>query len=68
MMGWVGMALTIAGLFLNARSNRWCWYVWLVSNGAWVTYGIQTKQASIILSQVVYFGFNVYGLVKWRNK
>lgn len=63
-MDYLSLFLSVFGLFLNARSNWWCWPVWVVGNVTWTIYAIQTRQLSIFLLQLAYFGVNVYG---WRN-
>jgi len=68
-LGWGASVLSIFGIYLNARKNIWCWYVWLVSNVGWLIYYLDKKDLPAIVLWIAFACFNVYGLIMWkRNK
>ncbi len=64
MIGWIATALSLFGIFLNAKGILWCWPVWLASNVFWLALGVSYGDPSMIASQFCFAGLNVYG---WRN-
>jgi hypothetical protein len=67
-IGYVGMLLAVIGTFINARANRNCFYVWMVSNAIFVVLSYQAAQ----WPQVGLFGYNFatcfLGLRNWKKK
>ena len=49
LLGWVASILSIFGIYLNAKKNIWCWYVWLVSNVGWLIYYLDKKDLPAIV-------------------
>jgi nicotinamide riboside transporter PnuC len=69
MIGWLGFALSLTGVYLNANKNSWCWVVWIISNILWIIYAFTTQPIAIplITAQSVYLVSNFYGIKKWRK-
>jgi len=70
-MGWTwGVAFfSIVGTIANIKKQRWCFLVWLGTNGAWLIYSLVTQQYSRAVLDLIYLGLAVYGLVEWgRNR
>jgi len=60
--------LSIVGTILNIRKNRWCFIVWIATNGFWCVYNfrvLHSYQQGVIF--LVYAGLAVWGLIKWKN-
>jgi nicotinamide riboside transporter PnuC len=68
LVGWLASILSIFGVFLNARKNIWCWYIWIVSNIIWLIYYYDKKDFPAIVLWVAFTGFNVYGLIMWKKE
>ena len=64
-MDWIGLVLQVIGMVLNAKKNIMVWPCWILSNVAFGIYASQTNQASIVILNVIFFAFNVYGLWSW---
>ena len=67
LLGWVASILSIFGIYLNAKKNIWCWYVWLVSNVGWLIYYLDKKDLPAIVLWIAFACFNVYGLIMWKR-
>jgi hypothetical protein len=48
---WTIFAVTMLGVVLNIKKNRWCFPVWLVANVAWL---IINLEAGIIQGAITY--------------
>ena len=68
-MSWTwGVAIfSLIGTVANIKKKRWCFVIWLFTNGAWCAYSIITGQYSRALLDFVYLGFAVYGLIEWSR-
>lgn len=66
-LGYAAAAVSLIGIFLNAKKLMACWPIWLVSNVMWITYsGIEGDVPSIVL-WITFSIFNVYGWIKWKQ-
>jgi nicotinamide riboside transporter PnuC len=67
-IGYVGMLLAVIGTFFNARANRVCFYIWMVSNIIFVVLSVQAAQ----WPQVGLFTYNFatcfLGLRNWKKE
>lgn len=68
MMGWVANALFLFGSYRIALKDRrgflWC----MVGNVAYLTLGILTGLASVIILNLGMFSLNVFSYYKWGTK
>lgn len=64
-IGYIGMLLAMIGTFINAKGNRNCFYLWMVSNAVFVVLSYLAAQ----WPQVGLFTYNFatcfIGLRKW---
>lgn len=68
MLSWFAMFFSLAGVYLNAKKRRVSWLVWLVANASWATVGYRIHDYPMMLVQIIYFGFGIYGWFQWREK
>lgn len=69
--GWVGSLTGLLGAILlaaNASWSRWGWAAFLVSNVAWISFGVQTRTWSLVLMQAGFMATSMTGLYRWFNK
>ena len=66
-LGFFAFILTAIGGYLSAKKNNFCWYLWLASNVIWSYYALRPYQPMLLAEQFVFFGLNVYGIVKWKK-
>gem|GEM_PF-864640 len=63
---WILALFSITGTVLNIQRNRWCFVIWIVTNGCWCVYNLWVlhsyQQGAIFL---VYAGLAVWGVVRW---
>ena len=66
-LGWLVTVASIAGVVLNIKRRRECFYIWAGTNAFWAvldfTQGIYSQAAL----QAVYFGLAIWGLIEWRR-
>ncbi len=64
---WVLAVLSLAGVILNVRKDKRCFYLWGVANVGWVLINLRAgipAQAALFL---IYFGLSVWGFFDWRR-
>lgn len=54
-VGWIFTVMAIAGTVINARGNRACFYIWIVSNTGFVVINVLSKG----YAQAALFTFNL---------
>ena len=65
---WAGCATGAAGsllLALNNKNSGWGFVLFLVSNGFWVAFGIQTGAPGLIATQVIFTATSLLGVYRW---
>jgi nicotinamide riboside transporter PnuC len=67
-MTWIVTVLSIAGVILNIRKNRFCFWIWAITNGAWCVVDFYHGLYSQAFLFLVYFGLALYGIWEWRKK
>lgn len=68
-IGYLAFVLNVVGNLLLAHRNIGGWVVRLVTNVLWVAYALQVSDGGpVALNHVVFFGINVYGFWKWRQR
>lgn len=65
---WAGCATGVAGallLALNTKYSGWGFVLFLISNGFWTAFGIQTNAPGLITTQVIFTATSVLGIYRW---
>ena len=65
---WAGCATGVAGallLALNTKNSGWGFVLFLISNGFWTAYGIQTGAPGLVATQVIFTATSVLGIYRW---
>lgn len=65
---WAGCATGVAGallLALNTKHSGWGFVAFLISNGFWTAYGIQTDAPGLITTQVIFTATSLLGIYRW---
>ena len=57
---------SIIGTIANIYKKRWCFIIWLFTNGFWCIYDISIGAYSQAFLFAVYFALAIHGLIKWR--
>ena len=71
LLEWIGAIGGAAGALLLAFNNRWSGYgfvLFLVSNAAWMTYGVKTNTLGMVTMQIVCTGTSLLGIWRWLVK
>lgn len=64
---WLATAMSIWGAILNAQLNIWGFYVFMVGNVFWVSFSIKHKHWGLLMTQIVFFALNIYGVYIWAS-
>lgn len=69
MVSWFALALSLAGIFLNAKKLTLCWPVWILSNILWIIHVSTQPQIDWpnLILWIVFAGSNVYGWYEWNH-
>lgn len=65
---WAGCATGVVGallLALNTKHSGWGFVAFLISNGFWTAYGIQTEAPGLITTQVIFTATSLLGIYRW---
>jgi nicotinamide riboside transporter PnuC len=61
-------AIAVWGVILNNRRNRFCFYLWLVSNTLSLAVHVVAGLWGLALRDLIFLVLAVEGLRKWRAK
>lgn len=67
-IGWVGTIFQMLGLLFNAHKKTSCWPIWLTSNVFFIIYSIILSLWPVLILNVFFVAFNLYGWKKWKNE
>ena len=67
-MDWIALILSVVAVWLNARKQIACWFLYLLSNIAWAFFAFSTKQPALFAMQGIFFALNIYAWFKWRPR
>lgn len=65
---WAGCATGVAGallLALNTKHAGWGFVLFLISNGFWTAFGIQTNAPGLITTQIIFTATSLLGIYRW---
>ena len=65
---WAGCATGVAGallLALNTKHSGWGFVLFLISNGFWLSYGVEIKAHGLVTTQVVFTLTSLIGIYRW---
>lgn len=65
---WVATTMSITGAILNAQLNIWGFYLFSVANFFWISFAIKHKHWGLLITNILFFIFNVYGIIVWQAK
>lgn len=66
-MMWLVTAAALVGTVANIKQKRWCFAVWIATNGTWVWYDWRMgayAQAALFLA---YTGLSIWGWFAWKK-
>jgi nicotinamide mononucleotide transporter len=64
---WLITAASIVGVVANIYKRRWCFIVWLFSNGIWCAIDFQAGLYAQSALFAIYFVLAIWGLIKWKK-
>jgi len=67
MVSWIALALSVIGIFLNAKKIIWCWPVWIVSNIFWIIHTVNAGDTAATVLWFVFLASNMYGAYEWNK-
>jgi Nicotinamide mononucleotide transporter len=65
-LDWFGMLTSFLAVYLLGNKKRSGFAVFMVSNLSWVGIGILTNSIAITFGNVIFFGLNLRGYLRWR--
>lgn len=67
-INWIASALSIIGIFFNAKKHIWCWPIWVISNILWIYISIKARDLPNFFLWTSFILFNFYGWRQWKNE
>ena len=68
MLYWLVSAAALVGLWMNIKKHVSCFFIWSVTNAAWVYVDIKHGLPEQAFLQAVYFVFSIYGILQWSRR
>jgi len=66
--GIISTTLAVIGVLANNRRLRWCFLVWMVSNGLSLAIHAQAAIWSLLARDAIFLVLAVEGWIKWGKK
>ena len=64
---WIITVIAIVGVILNIKKRVEGFYLWTVSNGAWIYIDVRAGLYAQAAMFVVYTGLSIWGICEWRK-
>lgn len=58
----------LIGLIFNAKKMIVCWPIWCGGNILWMIYAVTERQWTILVVNLVFVAFNIYGWRTWLKE
>ena len=65
---WIIAALSIVGVILNIKKNKFCFVIWAGTNGFWTAYDYSIGAYAQAALFGVYFTLALWGLWEWEAR
>jgi len=65
---WIFTITAVIGSVLNAFKSRWCFWIWIFSNIAWLIYDISINLFSRAVLDIIQTIICIIGIIEWRKK
>ena len=65
---WTTSALALIGVLLNIKKDRFCFFIWAMTNAIWTLVDFKKEIYAQAALQAIYFCLSVYGFVCWTPK
>lgn len=68
LLQWLGCATGALGsllLALNKSYSRWGFVFFLIANGFWAAYGLETGAKGLVVNQLVFTVTSLIGIYRW---
>lgn len=65
---WAGCIIGLSGaalLAMNSRYSAWGWVLFLLSNAAWIAFGLMTHANGLVVMQIGFTITSLTGIWKW---
>ena len=63
---WIITLVSIIGVVLNIKMNRWGFACWIVSNIFWIYHNYKKKEYAQSCLFTIYLGLAIYGFLTWK--
>lgn len=67
-MSWMIPLINLIGLILAIKKRKEAFLIFIITNGLWTGYALTHKAYELILLQLIYFCFNVWGYRRWKRE
>ncbi len=64
---WVLAILSLAGVWLNIKKDKKCFYLWIIANFGWIAIDIKADLYAQAALFGVYTVLSVYGIYAWSR-
>jgi len=67
MFDWIGLILTLIGSLTVIKKNKYGFLFMGFGCLSWIGFGIQVDSLAVIITNVIFFGVNIFGFYRWKK-
>ena len=67
-MMWAITIMSLVGVVLNIKKRKECFYIWAVTNFAWMVYDFSIGAFAQSALFGVYFVLAIWGIIEWNSE
>ena len=67
-MTWIITLLSIIGVILNIKKNKYCFIIWACTNFTWMMVDFHAGLYAQAFLFLVYFVLALWGIYEWRKR
>jgi nicotinamide riboside transporter PnuC len=60
--------LSLAGVILNIRQHRACFFIWCLTNSSWAVIDYSKQLYAQAFMFLVYLALSIWGIIEWKRK
>ncbi len=64
---WIITVLSIIGVVLNIKKNKYCFIIWTITNGSWCIYDFIIGAYAQSFLFLIYFILAIWGIYEWKR-
>jgi hypothetical protein len=64
---WVATVCGLTGVYLLGNKNKFGFLVFMLASLSWISFGVLTKSAAVVIGSSVFFIMHLRGFINWSK-